>query len=158
VPEWGACPNGGLLTYFLPVRIQVKCTNSQLPHSSSTGGRNQLDPFHYLHLPDHGADIRGSQIALYFRHNVQDGSTTAVVINMTDGRWPQTVEEPQRRIKESLKHPEGVNLTQDPFFVHLIYFTSLMRWWTNALSSLNKQLITYVCGQCNVSHLAHINQ
>ena len=103
-----------------------------------------MDPFHYLHLPDHDADIRGSQIALYFRQNTKDGSTTAIVVNMADGRWAQAVEEPQKRIRETFKHPENLKLKRDPFFLHLIYFTSVLKWWTNALSSVNKQLITYV--------------
>jgi hypothetical protein len=81
-----------------------------------------------------------------------------------DGRWPKTVEEPAARIKETLEtrrkaqakaegqcvatHIENPKDDQkpleDPFFVHLVYLTTGLRWWTNALHSIDNQLITYV--------------
>jgi hypothetical protein len=136
--------------YSMPVRMQVKCTDSQLRHTSSTGGSNQKDPFHYLHLPDHNADIRGGQIVLCFQYNIRGRSTSAIVVNLLDGRWPTTVEEPQKRIRESFSHPSSLELTEDPFFINLVYFTSILRLWTNALNSLNMQLITYVWSHCNL--------
>lgn len=134
---------------FLPVRMQLKCTDPNNNHLAGAGGNNQMDPFHYLHLPDykdekgHKADIRGSQIALYFQYNSRTKSSVLIAINLIDGRWPGAVEEPQMRIKDVLQSSPQLYLMRNPFFTHLIYFTSALRWWTNALSSINLQLIAY---------------
>jgi hypothetical protein len=60
------------------------------------------------------------------------------------------------RIKETLKRghhvkekragsdESGGEVVEDPFCVHLVYLTSGLRWWTNALHSIDNQLITYV--------------
>ena len=123
--------------------MQVKCTDSQLSHTASTAGSNQMNPFHYLHLQDHGADIRGSQIALYFRYTGKFKATAMVAVNFMDGRWPKTVQEPELRIKGILDNPDHASIATDPFFIHLVYLTSVIRWWTNALKSFHEQLITY---------------
>ena len=103
-----------------------------------------MNPFYYLHLPDSGVDIRGSQIALSFRY-AQGGKMTAMLaVSFVDGRWPKTVQEPELHIKEVLSDSEYCNLASDPFFIHVIYFTSAARWWTNALDSIHEQLIAYV--------------
>lgn len=130
--------------YFLPIRVQVKCTDKSNGHASSTAGNNQMDPFHYLHLPDEEVDLRGSTIAVFSRHNLDTGTTAAFVVNYMDGRWSRAAEEPQRRIKESLEHYSGSHEVKPACFVHLIYLTSVTRWWTNSLSSVNQQLIAYV--------------
>jgi hypothetical protein len=126
--------------YFLPVRVQVPCSDKQTSHATSTTGSNQMNPFHYLHLPDQDVDIRGSHIALHVSHNGRLNTTTAVCFNFLDGRWPKVVEEPQFRITEALKHPHA---SRDPTFVHLVFLTTAIRWWNNALHSVNEQLITY---------------
>lgn len=136
----GACG----LWYILPLRMQVRCTESRLRHTESTGGSNQMNPFHYLHLPDHSLDIRSSQIALNFRYDANLQTTAMLAINFIDGRWPKTAEEAQLRIKEVFDDPAHATVVDDAFFLHLIYLTSVLRWWTNALNSINMQLITYV--------------
>lgn len=106
-----------------------------------------MNPFYYLHLADVELDIRGSQIAIFCRYDSEGEIITAVVLNFMDGRWSKSVLEPKRRIKEgwemwSCDSKERVE--KNPFYVHLVYFTSALRWWTNALGSVNDQLIAYV--------------
>jgi hypothetical protein len=63
---------------------------------------------------------------------------------MLDGRWPKTVEEPQKRIRDMLNDTGGSEFRDDPCFIHLVYFTAVLKWWTNALESVDMQLISYV--------------
>ena len=130
--------------YILPIRIQVLCTDTQDGHATSRMGSNQMNPFHYLHLPDQKVDIRGSQIALSFRYTDGDRTTRLLAVNFIDGRWPKTVQEPENRIKEILNDSGNGHTSADPFFIHLVYLTSAMRWWMNALNSIHEQLIAYV--------------
>lgn len=131
--------------YMLPVRVQVECTDTKLGHTRSTAGSNQMDPFHYLHLPNEAVDIRGSQIAVYCKTDTSTMKTTLLCISFQDGRWSRSVEEPQRRIREVLQDFEHMNCAEDPFFIHLVFLTSALRWWNNALQSFNNQLIVHVC-------------
>lgn len=126
--------------FFLPFRVQVPCTDKQRSHATSTTGSNQMNPFHYLHLPDEEVDIRGSQIAVYVCHDGRNDATTVICFNFMDGRWPRVIEEPQSRISEALKYP---NVPRDPILVHLVLFTTVTRWWNHALHSVNEQLIAY---------------
>lgn len=129
--------------YFLPIRVQVPCTEEKRSHATSSTGSNQMNPFHYLHLADEKVDIRGSQIAVYLCHDIRVDATTVIAFNFMDGRWPQIVEEPQIRMAETLKHP---NVSPGPMFVHLVFLTTVVRWWNNALHSVNEQLIAYEKG------------
>ena len=126
--------------FFLPFRVQVPCTDKQRSHATSTTGSNQMNPFHYLHLPNEEVDIRGSQIAVYVCHDGRNDATTVICFNFMDGRWPGIIEEPQTRISEALKRP---NVPLDPILVHLVCFTTVIRWWNHALHSVNEQLIAY---------------
>ena len=132
------------LWYILPVRMQVKCTDLESKHTQSTAGNNQMNPFHYLHLHDHSIDIRSSQIALFSQYNTTTNSTSLLAVNFIDGRWPKSVQEPETRIKGIFEAYKDVASARDPFFVHIVYLQSVMTWWTNALNSMNTQLITYV--------------
>jgi hypothetical protein len=69
---------------------------------------------------------------------------TAIAINFMDGRWSTSVLEPCKRIKETWAAQKRLEIAEDPFYIHSIYFSSVLRWWTNALSSVNGQLIAYV--------------
>jgi hypothetical protein len=133
--------------YFLPVRVQVRCTDKRSGHVASASKSNQMDPFNYLHLPDAEVDIRGSCIAIHASHEILTGHATFNIFNLLDGRWPKVVEEPQIRIAEAVNHSAEAGRTLSPYFVHLVYFTSISRWWTNAMSSVNDQLIAYVRNQ-----------
>lgn len=130
--------------YILPVRVQVRCTDTQGSHALSAAGSNQMDPFHYLHLSDEGLDIRGSHIGIYVKHDLTMGRNTVLSISFQDGRWSRIVEEPPNRIKEAMEDSQGHQCSDDPLFVHLIYFTSALRWWNNVLDSFNNQLIAHV--------------
>lgn len=130
--------------YILPVRVQFKCSDKKQSHSASTAGSNQMNPLHYIHLPDAEVDIRGSQIAILSRYSTDGKSTTTLVFNLMDGRWSKSVEEPKRRLIEMFSHASKLDLDEDPFHVHAIYYTSTLRWWMNALNSINEQLIAYV--------------
>jgi len=103
-----------------------------------------MDPFHYLHLENERLDIRGSQIGIIFQCDASKGAATLLAISLQDGRWSKIVEEPQRRIKETLEHLGTTACEEDPFFALLVYLTSVVRWWRNALDSFNNQLIAHV--------------
>lgn len=133
--------------YILPVRIQFKCNDKKQSHAASTAGSNQMNPLHYIHLPDAEVDIRGSQIAILSRYSADGKSTITLTFNFIDGRWRKSVEEPKRRLLEMSSHSSKLDLDEDPFHIHAIYFTSTLRWWMNALSSVNEQLIAYVSHQ-----------
>ena len=122
--------------------MQVKCKGTHRSHSNVTD-KGQENPNSYLHLPGHRIDIRGSRIALYFRYNKVLATTAMIAINLMDGRWSKSAEEVEVRIKEILNGEDHSHIATDPFFIHLVYLTSLMRWWTNALDSVHEQLITY---------------
>lgn len=130
--------------YNLPVRIQLRCTDTTQEHTSSTTGQFQMNPAFYLHLLERKVDIRGSQIAVYFQHNRRTHSTNVIVFNLLDGRWPRIVQEPMDRIRESLQVSENLRPMDDPFFVHIVYLTSVLYWWLNVLSSFKDQLIAHV--------------
>lgn len=136
------------LWYFLPIRVQVQCTDQKQSHAASAAGSNQMNPFHYLHLQEPRVDIRGSQIALYARYNPKMKSSFVLVISLLDGRWKKIVEQPQVRIYESLQATERVDrdILETPFFSFIIYITSALEWWINALHSFDEQLIAHVCG------------
>ena len=129
---------------LLPVRVQVPCRDDAQVHTKSTAGSNQMDPFHYIHLSDAHVDIRGSHIGLFVRQNRRVGTTTAVVVNFLDGRWSRIVDEPIVRVKEAIKSRGDGDAVADPSFVHLIYLSSVIRWWNNVLLSFNQQLIAHV--------------
>lgn len=133
------------LWYMIPLRVQFHCTQKGTGkgHSRSHSSANQMNPFHYLHLPAADLDIRGSQIGLFFQYNAQSRSTSVITINFQDGRWAKLVEGLQHRVKESMEHNQTVNIDGDPFFVHSIYLSSIIRWWQNSLRSFNEQLIEY---------------
>ncbi len=140
----GAESIGSELWYMLPIRMQVACADKARCHITGNSGSNQMNPFHYLHLPDQAVDIRGSLIALSFRYSKSGDSTCMLAVNFIDGRWPKTAQEPELRIKEVLSDSDQLGLKSDPFFIHLIYLFSATRWWTNALNSIHDQLIAYV--------------
>ena len=71
-------------------------------------------------------------------------SSTTVVLNFQDGRWSKVIEEPINRINESLRVRSQSGVSNNPLFDHIIYMTSALRWWSNALNSFNDQLIDYV--------------
>lgn len=130
--------------YMLPVRVQVECTNAIKKHDKTTAGSNQMDPFNYLHLESEHLDIRGSQIAVLFQYDGSKRAATTVSISLQDGRWSRVVEEPQKRISEMLDHVGLAECESDPFFVHVIFVTSALKYWRNALDSFNNQLIAHV--------------
>ncbi|RYP24428.1 hypothetical protein DL767_008598 [Monosporascus sp. MG133] len=102
-----------------------------------------MDPFHYLHLEHENLDIRGSQIAVLFQQDFLGKHTTTLAISFQDGRWSKLVNETRRRIQECLDVLGEDVCGEDPFFVHLVFMTSALRWWRNALDSFNNQLIAY---------------
>jgi len=131
------------LWYVLPVRVQVACSDKAKGHASSTSGSNQMDPFHYLHLSEAEVDIRGSHIAVASEYALGGTNSKTVSFNFMDGRWSKSVEEPENRLLEALHHAEKLQSNEDPFFIHTIYFSSGIRWFMNALSSVNAQLIAF---------------
>lgn len=131
--------------YFLPIRVQSRCSDQRQGHAASTAGSNQLNPFHYLHLEHPAVDIRGSQIAIYARFNPSKKSSHVLAISLLDGRWKKIVEQPQSRIHESLGTADerSRDVMENPFFVFVIYLTTALEWWINALHSFDEQLIAH---------------
>lgn len=129
--------------YIMPVRLQVRCNDPRLGHAKSMAGSNQMDPFHYLHLHGVGIDVRGSQIAVFFRCSLEKRSSSLIVINFMDGRWSKPAREPQRRIKETLEASKAGN-EQDEYAPHVVLISSALRWWINALTSVHEQLVICV--------------
>lgn len=132
--------------YILPIRVQVPCTENRTgaDHPSSKSGNDQMNPFNYLHLPDSEVNVRGSCIAVISNLDINTSSFTYIVFNMMHGGWSKVVQEPQTRIAEAIQHSSGSSTQLGAgCFVHLIYLTSAARWWTNALHSVNEQLIAY---------------
>lgn len=126
--------------YFLPFRVQVSCTKNKQRHEFSPIDSNQMNPFHYLHLPDQKVDIQGSQIAVYMSQHSQTNRMTVISFNFLDGRWHKIIEEPQSRIAETIKHS---NAAIDSITVCSVFLASVIRWWNNALHSVNEQLVAY---------------
>lgn len=87
-------------------------------------------------------DIRGSQIALYARFSPEKKSGYILAISFLDGRWKKIVEHLQSRIHESLRIADR-EVLQNPFFVFVIYLTTALEWWINALHSFHEQLIAH---------------
>lgn len=139
---------GGVVQHlwcFLPIRVQSRCVDEGQGHATSTAGSNQLNPLHYLHLEQPGVDIRGSQIALYARFIPKKKSSCVLAICLLDGRWKKIVQQPQSRIDESLRivDPRSREVLENPFFVFVIYLTTALEWWINALHSFDEQLIAH---------------
>ncbi|KAF2250075.1 hypothetical protein BU26DRAFT_518529 [Trematosphaeria pertusa] len=129
--------------YLLPVRVQVPCSNNYRENAPGKESSNAMNPFNPLHLPRPNVDIRGSFIAVTLRVSKTTGSSTCVILNMMHGGWPKVVEEPQKRIAESIRSRQKTPNPETLSFAHLIYLTSALRWWTNVLHSVNEQLIAY---------------
>jgi len=130
--------------YLLPIRVQVPSTNNYRDNTAGKESNNAMNPFNTLHLPHPNIEIRGSSIALTLRISKATDSCVCIVLNMMHGGWPKVVEEPQRRITESIRSRREPRERASLHFVHLIYLTSALRWWTNVLHSVNEQLIAYV--------------
>jgi hypothetical protein len=130
---------------LIPIRIVISCHIDAKEHTKSTAGSNQMDPFHYIHLSDAKVDIRGSHIGLFVRRDLgSDGKTSVIVVNFTDQRWKNVVEEPLARIKATLKRKLDGQAMIDPISVYLVYLSIALRWWNNVLLCFNKQLIMHV--------------
>ncbi|KAM0287691.1 hypothetical protein ACHAQH_000221 [Verticillium albo-atrum] len=133
--------------YFLPVRVQVETggTNPTANPPADDNDANQMNPFYKLHLPDVSRDIHRSCVGIFSRVDPASRRFTFVAFDFMHGRWPKVALEPKERIADVLKR--HAQETEANFgrehCVHLVYLTSAIRWWTNALSSVNEQLIAY---------------
>ena len=76
-----------------------------------------------------------------------------LAVNFIDGRWPKIVQEPEKRIEEILQNDLHGNVTTDPFFIQHVYFTSIMKWWANALNSIHEQLVAFVSYESSKNEL-----
>ncbi|KAL8335391.1 hypothetical protein RB598_009541 [Gaeumannomyces tritici] len=127
----------------LPVRVFMGCSRQAQDHTRSTAGSNQMDPFHYIHLSGVKADIRGSHIGLFVQHNTKTKSTSALVINLLDGRLSHAIEEPLARVRDAIIQQASSCRGANPRFVLFIYLSSSLRWWDNVLSCFNQQLVMH---------------
>lgn len=131
--------------YLLPVRVQVKSGISPRAVSGNDKGPNQMDPFNKIHLPDIDIDVHRSCIGVFCRTEPRSGRAIHVAVDfMHGGRGPKVALEPKERIEAVLRQKSSANKTLGlGSFTHLVYLSSAARWWTNALHSINKQLIVY---------------
>lgn len=132
--------------YFLPVRVQVKETSPQIKDAVAEGDGsewpNQMNPFHRLHLPAVKLNILRSCVAIFSRVHPNTKKVTFMAVDFMHGRWPSVAMEPQQRIDEAMQR--AIQDIEGPgCFPDLVYLSSAVRWWTNALNSVNEQLIAY---------------
>jgi hypothetical protein len=114
-----------------------------------------MDPFHYIHLSEAeaGIDIRGSHVGLFVAHNLTTQSTTAMVVNLMDGRLSRLIEEPLIRSHKVISRQVQTGSTLSPRFILLVYLSSALRWWNNVLLCFNQQLVMHVRGFLNFHFL-----
>ncbi|KAF8539023.1 hypothetical protein BDD12DRAFT_839733 [Trichophaea hybrida] len=113
-------------------------------HKKYSTGRNQMNPFHHLHLNGERGktDIRGFEIAVFFRHDVSSKKATVICINFHSlGRQP--VEEVQHRILHTLEAGGNDMMDRNPFWVHLVYVSIVLRWWKTAMGFFEEGLICH---------------
>ncbi|KAF4471171.1 hypothetical protein FALBO_1914 [Fusarium albosuccineum] len=128
--------------YFLPIRIQFESRTSKA--TTDKDYSNQMNPFHKLHLPDVQLDIHRSCVGIFSRVDPVSKRFTFFAIDFMHGRWPRVALEPKERILEVLRRQATSETAFGrEFHVHLVYLSSATRWWTNALNSVNEQLIVY---------------
>ncbi|KAI0430425.1 hypothetical protein F5Y09DRAFT_307788 [Xylaria sp. FL1042] len=128
---------------MIPVRAIVPCRIQAQDHTRSTAGSNQMDPFHYVHLPGAKADIRGSSIGLFIRHDYDTGHTSIICFNLLDSRLRNLIEEPTHRARYAIRSWSDMGLAINPRFIHAIYLSSALRWWNNVLLCFNQQLVMH---------------
>lgn len=106
-----------------------------------------MNPFHKLHLPNAKRDIYRSCVGIFVRVDMATRKVTAATFDFMHGRWPKVATEPKSRIESVMKHRNAGDVSNTKYdngaFVHLVYLSSAARWWTNALNSINEQLIEY---------------
>jgi hypothetical protein len=131
--------------YFLPVRVQVESATLQAgvgPGDSQWPG--QMNPFHKLHLPAVRLNILRSCVGIFSRVDPKARKVTFIAFDFMHGHWPNVALEPQQRIDEVMQQREDThNGYGHSYFIDLVYLSSAARWWTNALNSINEQLISY---------------
>ncbi|KAI0969732.1 hypothetical protein F4678DRAFT_438028 [Xylaria arbuscula] len=128
---------------LIPVRAVVPCRVQAQDHTRSTAGSNQMDPFHYVHLPDAKADVRGSFIGLFIRYDHETCHTSIICFNLLDNRLRDLIEEPFDRAWHAIRSCSERGLAINPRFLHAIYLSSALRWWNNVLLCFNQQLVMH---------------
>ncbi|KAJ5698394.1 hypothetical protein N7462_000399 [Penicillium macrosclerotiorum] len=131
------------LWYFLPVRVQVESPTPATNTPEEQSSQNQMNPFHKLHLPNMNLDIRRSCVAIFTSIDPASKRVTFVAFDFMHGRWPKVALEPRQRIEEVINDRAYARYQGYGHAMHLVYLSSVIRWWTNALNSINEQLIAY---------------
>ncbi|KAF8247042.1 hypothetical protein K440DRAFT_683088 [Wilcoxina mikolae CBS 423.85] len=106
--------------YMLPVRIPMECIDPVGAHKEFISGRNQMNPFHLLHLHEVKTDIRGFEIGVYFRYDCSSRKSTVICVNF-HSRSSGPVEDVQHRILHALDVGGTTMINMNPFWVHLVY-------------------------------------
>ncbi|KAH7305322.1 hypothetical protein B0I35DRAFT_484072 [Stachybotrys elegans] len=128
---------------LIPVRTLITCHVMTEEHAKSRAGSNQMDPFHYIHLSGMEVDVRGSHIGLFTSHDNSSGATSLVVINLLDNRLHRLIEEPLKRVRSAIVRRSDSKEPMNPWFAHLIFLSSALRWWNNVLFCFNQQLVKH---------------
>lgn len=108
-----------------------------------------MNPFHLLHMKGNGRsnrdmiDIRGFDIAVFFRADLRTKKTTVVSVNFFS-RGSNPVETVIRRILHSLDAGGTAMMERNPFWVHSMYISLILQWWKTALVIFKDELIVHV--------------
>jgi hypothetical protein len=123
------------------------CSDPHNTHKNYKTGRNQMNPFHHLHLNGEkgNTDIRGFEIAVFFRYDLSSKKTTVICVNF-HSRWLKPIEEVQHWILHTLEAEGNEMMDSIPFWVHMVYVNLVLGWWKTTLGFFGDGLICHVRG------------
>jgi hypothetical protein len=130
---------------LIPFRVRDICkqVESERIHTSSAG-KNQMNPYNYIHLKDVGEDIRGSHVALHVHYDDRTKLTTAFSITFLDDRFKNLIDMPLKRLEASMQANGHEFRTDDGLLVHMTYLNVIVDWWNDVFYSFNEQLVQEV--------------
>jgi len=121
----------------------MECIDPIRAHKEFWSGRNQMNPFHLLHLHEIRTDIRGFEIGVYFRYDCVSRKSTVICVNF-HSRSSEPVEHVQHRILHALDAGGTPMIDRNPFWVHLVYVSLVLQWWKGAILHFAEELIAHV--------------
>lgn len=131
--------------FRLPIRALVRCLDSATADKTTKEShrKNQMNPYHPLHLEKQDVDIRGFFVLIYLRCGRIPSQFITLVINFQDGRWGKLIEEPIKHVRMSFESLRKNQEAPEPFTLPLVYLGHAVRLWDDVLNSCNDQLIAY---------------
>lgn len=149
--------------FRLPIRALVRCLDSAAidMNAKESHKKNQMNPYHPLHLEKPDVDIRGFFVLIYLRCGRVPSQLMTLIINFQDGRWGKLIEEPIKHVRTTFESSRKNLETPEPFTIPLVYLGHAVRLWDDVLNSCNDQLIAYASSpgiprRCRL-HVSNIN-